>query len=112
MQYRKPKLNIGQMRHRVTLQYPAKVPDGQGGTTDTWTDTATVWAGIFPMSGNEVIRAKQAQTQITLKVRIWYRTDVTPAWRVVFGNRVFDIDTIINREEKNVVLELLCSEKK
>lgn len=105
-------LNPGDMRHRIILEKPTKVPDSQGGFTTTWSTQATIWAYIEPMNSRELIQAQQAQLDITTKIKIWYRSDVKAEWRLKFGNRYFNIESIINPNESNIFLILICIERK
>jgi head-tail adaptor len=37
---------IGKMRYRVTLQQPARTPDGGGGATVAWFNVSDLWAAL------------------------------------------------------------------
>lgn len=101
---------IGKLRHRVTLQELVKTDDGYGGIVETWQDVATVWAAIEPLRGNERYTAQQVQSELTHKVTIRYRAGIKPQMRILYGNRVFDIEAVIDVDERHRWLELLCSE--
>jgi SPP1 family predicted phage head-tail adaptor len=103
-------MNIGRMRHKVTIQRPAQIPDNGGGYQDGWAAVATVWAEVTPLRGREFFQAQQTQTEITHKVRIRYR-NVTNDSRLIFDKRVLNIKgTPINVNERNEVLEIHCVE--
>lgn len=103
-------IKAGALRHRVTLQSAAETPDGGGGFTTAWSDVATVWAAIEPLKGTERLRAEQLENPVTHRVTIRHRAGVTAKMRVAFGARVFNIRAVINPEERNRRLELLCEE--
>ena len=44
------------------------------------------------------------------EIRIRYYSGVTPKWRVKWGSRIYDIESVINPDEKNVMLDLMCVE--
>lgn len=98
------------LRHRVTIQREARTADGAGGYTLDWSDVATVWARIEPRKGAERLRAMQVQDTVNHRVTIRYRAGVTAAMRLVFGTRVFDIRAVINPDERDRWLELMCEE--
>ena len=98
------------LKHRLTLQSKVRTTDGQGGYTEAWSHVADLWAFIEPSKGYERIYAMQAQTPITHRVTIRYRAGITTAMRLLYGSRVFEIKEIINPEEANVSLRLLCLE--
>ena len=103
-------MRIGDLRHRVELHSFTSVADGMGGTTDSWTLVDKVRAAIWPVSAKEQMRADAPTMTITHRVRIRYYADLTPAWRIMFGTRYFSIVSLININEKNEVLDLLCKE--
>ena len=100
----------GDLNKRITLQLSARVSNGAGGFNLTWSDHATVWAALWPVSANEQVKAMQPTMTITHRVRIWYRSKFSPTWRLKYGNRHFNIISIINPGEKNEVLDLLVKE--
>jgi SPP1 family predicted phage head-tail adaptor len=103
-------MRIGDLNKRVVLQRATSVADGMGGTTDTWTDQSEVWAAIWPTSASELVAANATTMVITHRVRIRYRDDIRPTWRVRYGERYFAIVSVVNPNENGVILDLLCKE--
>jgi len=103
-------VNIGKLRHRVTIQNKVTLPDGYGGVTSTWQDVATVWASVEPLNGRELYAAQQVKAELTHRIRIRYMSGIKPEMRIAFDNRTFEIEAIIDPEERHESLELLCSE--
>ena len=101
---------IGDLNKRITIQYTTKVADGMGGYTETWNDGDTIFAAIWPTSANELIQSMQNDIVITHRIRIRYRSAFSPAWRVKFGNRYFAIVSVLNPNERNEWLDLMCKE--
>ena len=73
-------------------------------------DDATVWAAIEPLKGSERLRAEQLENPVTHRVSIRHRAGVTPKMRIKFGTRILNIRAVIDPEERNRSLELLCEE--
>lgn len=104
---------IGELRHRLTLEAARGVADGGGGRADPWANPLTVaslWGKVEPLTGNERLHAMQIQDRVSHRIVIRHRAGVTPAMRIVFGDRVFNIRAVINVEERGRFLELLCEE--
>ena len=99
------------MKHRVTIQGPAKVSDDQGGFTESWEDGADVWASIEPLKGYEKFQAQQMQAPVTHRIVMRYRTDVTTASRLKHRDRVFWVKEVINRSEENRFLIIKAIER-
>lgn len=100
----------GDLRHRITLQQKVETRDEFGGVTETWQDVATIHAAIEPLKGREFFAAQQVQADTTGRIRIRYREGVVPAMRAKFGARVYDLQSVINVDERNRELHLLVRE--
>ncbi|GIW49202.1 MAG: head-tail adaptor protein [Caloramator sp.] len=103
-------MKIGDLRHRVTLQKLEMVQDSYGQPTETWTDVATVWAAVNPISGREFFQTETINSEVTHKILIRYMQGVKPAMRIKFKDRIFNILYVINFEERNETLQLMCKE--
>ena len=104
------KMRIGDLNKYITIQAPSKVSDSMGGFTETWNDVDQVWAAIWPVSAKEQIQSGQMTMAVTMRIRIRYRSVFRPNWRIKYGNRYFSIVSIVNPNEKNEYLDLLCKE--
>lgn len=101
------------LRHRIVIEAAVPDPDSGGGSSDVWANAqviARAWAGIEPLRGREVLTAMKLEARITHRVTLRYRPGVTAAMRVCFRERHFNIRAVINPEERNEMLELLCEE--
>lgn len=101
---------IGQLRHLVTVQSEEKTPDGMGGYSLSWTDGATFWARIEPISGREQLQAMQLQENITHRIHCRERTDVSAGKRLKFGSRVFNVRAAFDIHERGRYLEIMAEE--
>jgi len=107
------KTEIGDMRHRITFQEPVKTPDGYKGHTVQWQDVVTVWASVEPLSGREYFYSHQIKAEVTHRVRMRYRTDITTKMRIKLSeDRALTIESILDIKERREMLELLCREEK
>ena len=107
-------MKAGRRRQRITLQSPAGSRDAVGERQTTWTDVASVWAEITPISVRDTFLAAQAHASTTHRVRIDYASEIAAidgSWRVLFGSRVLVIDGAPrNIDERDREIELLCTE--
>ena len=103
-------MRSGDLNKYITIQHPTKASDGMGGFTETFTDADSIFAAIWPISATELVRSMQQTMEITHRIRIRYRSAFRPDWRIKFGNRYFNIVSIINPNEKNELLDLMCRE--
>jgi len=103
-------MQSGQLNKRITWQASTKISDGMGGFDVSYTDVCTTWSAIWPISANEQIQSMQTDMIITHRIRIVYRSTFSPSWRGNFGNRYFNIVSILNPNEKNEVLDIMAKE--
>jgi len=103
-------MTIGELNKRIIIQYPTIAKDALGSMVTTWNEVATVWAAIWPVSASEQVRNNATSMVITTKIRVRYRSVLKASWRVKYGNRYFSIEGIVNPNESNEWLDLLCKE--
>jgi SPP1 family predicted phage head-tail adaptor len=101
---------MSRLRHKIMIQQVARSPDGSGGRLENWTTFATVFAGVEPLRGKEMYDHQQIQSEITHRIRIRYRSGVTPKMRVSFEGRIFRILSVINIFERDREMQLMCQE--
>lgn len=105
-------MDPGKLKRRVTLQTFTQTDDGAGGFIDGWQDITTVWASITPLQGRELYQAQQVDAEVTHRVTIRYRENVNSDMRILYNNRELTIQSIINVDENNRFLELICQERR
>jgi len=103
-------MEAGMLNKRITLQYQTKVNNNMGGFVTSWVNAATIWAAIWPVSASEQVQSMQSTMTISHRIRIRYRSILRASWRIKFGLRYFNIVSIINQNEKNELLDLMCKE--
>ena len=100
----------GRLRHRVIIQTPTEVNDSRGQAIKTWATFATVYAAVEPISGREYFDAAQINAEITTKIIIRSLPGVTQKMRVSYDSRLYNIQSIININERDREMHLFCSE--
>lgn len=105
---------IGQLRHRVTVQNPARTADGGGGYTESWSNAspATVWAKIDPATPSliERVAGNTIEAPITHIVTMRAHSAVTTKTRLVFGSRNLQVRGLQRVDEVSEWLVLSCEE--
>jgi SPP1 family predicted phage head-tail adaptor len=81
--------------------------DEAGQLIDAWTDVCQVWADIRDVSGREFVAASAERAEVTTRIRIWRRTDVSTAMRVLHGTTAYDIKAPLD-EGRDTTL-LMCT---
>jgi SPP1 family predicted phage head-tail adaptor len=106
-------MKIGSMRHRVTFQSRDETNDGYGGVTYTWNDVATTWAAVEHKSATGATsRSGQVydRTQINFTIRKVNAATIRQGNRISWDGRIFDIQSVTNRDEQGRFLTLVATE--
>ena len=79
---------------------------------ENWQPLVTVWAAVEPLSGRELYAAQQVMEQVSHRIRIRYRPDITLTGKLrgKLGIRLLNIHTVIDKEEAHIELEMLATE--
>jgi SPP1 family predicted phage head-tail adaptor len=101
-------MRIGRLRHRITIQQPSTAQNTYGEPGTTWSDLATVWGSIEPLRGREYFAAQEIQAEVTTRIVIRHRADVSPTMRVNYGSDTYLIESVINPDNRDRELQLMC----
>lgn len=86
-------LTIGKLKDRIAIERPVADDSLTGAGLQNWEPVAEVWAEVqdmLPSRGEKLANGINLATR-PARVRIRYRTDVTPDMRFVMGGRVMQI---------------------
>jgi SPP1 family predicted phage head-tail adaptor len=92
------------------LQARTDTVDAYGASVPGWTTQATVYGGIEPLSGREYFAARTANAETRVRVVIRYYAGLDASWRVVSGGKTYTIENVINENERDRMLTLMCLE--
>jgi SPP1 family predicted phage head-tail adaptor len=101
-------MRAGRLRHRLILQSQVETRDPTGGVTITYKTQATVWGGIEPLSGREYTAIQQTQNEASVRIIMRYHSGIDESWRVVNDGRYYAIQSIINENDRDRQLILMC----
>jgi SPP1 family predicted phage head-tail adaptor len=101
----------GALRHRIDIEAATRTGNGSGGAVEAWSSVAQVWASIDAQTGDERVRSEGISGQVSHRIHLRYRADLTPAHRFRFGARVFDILAVLDVDERRRFLRCLCQER-
>lgn len=88
---RKETFKARELDQRVTLRRETKTSDGMGGSSTAWTDIATVWAKVRPMTGTEREHSDRENATANYLIVIRARDDVDEACIAVWKGTQFNI---------------------
>jgi SPP1 family predicted phage head-tail adaptor len=112
-------INAGDLRHKIQLVRQTSSQGTSGGIASDQGDVyAEPWAKIEALAGRELMAAQQRVSEVTHRITIRWMPDVRSSDMVWFGtlkdgapDRQFDIEAVMDPDERCVVLWLLCVER-
>lgn len=104
-------MNAKRYRHKVTIQRSSESIDGYGGAVPTWSTYKVIWAEVKPLQGREYYQSQQINSEVTHSIKSRWLSGITPKMRAVWGSRTFDIQSVINLDERGEVVEIRAIER-
>jgi len=104
-------MRAGQLRHRVTIkQNSGSSANSYGEITASWATVASVPAEVVTLGGDERRYRHQVEAGMSHVVTIRHRSDVTAQMRVVWGSRTLEIESVVEADNRQRELVLMCKE--
>jgi len=100
----------GELRHKICIEEKVILRDSYGAEQVTWTPFLYAWAKIEPLTGREYFASKQTQASTSHKITMRYQAGIHPYHRISWADRVFNIDAILNEDERNISLIIFATE--
>lgn len=97
-------------RYRVTFMEAVTERDEYGDRRETWQPVVTVWGALEGLRGREYFEAAQTVSQSDHRIVIRHRNGIKPTMRAQVGDRVFDIQSVLDRDGRRRQLEIICRE--
>lgn len=105
-------MRAGELKHRITLQkISGSTQNTCGEEVPQCADWKTVRAAVEPLRGREYLEAQKLRAELTYRIKIRYLPGVEQDMRVKFKDRLFRIESIINLNEANREIHLICVEQ-
>ena len=90
----------GRLNRRLVLEAPLESADGAGGVTRNHESVVTLWASVEPVSARGSIEADALGADVTHRIQIRHRADVTVRYRFRDGDTIYRIVAIRERGKR------------
>ena len=111
------KLPAGKLRWRVQVVAPSGNQDTFGGIANSeYQSVTTCWAAIEALSARDQLAAQTFVPLSTYRITVRYQKDAngnclfTAKQRILFRNRTFLVQGVLNPDERTKMLYLMCIE--
>lgn len=96
---------------KISIKKPVTTQDSYGQLTDGYDNIAlNIWASVSPLIGKEYFAAEQVKSEVSIKIGIEHMHGIDRTMHVFYGNRKFEIISIIDPHEQHRELVLMCKE--
>lgn len=87
-------MTIGTLDNRITIQSETRTADDYGGAALAWTDVATVWANVRPLTGREHGNMGAVEAPAVYRFTIRRRGGLTEGMRISWNSQAFNVRVI------------------
>ena len=98
----------GKLKHTADIEYPVKVADGMGGSTETWSSFAVRQAAIWGKRGGEHVVNDKLTHAALWNIRISYVADLKSGYRITVEDSTFEILSIMPVQFQKRYIDLTC----
>ena len=105
-------INPGRLNKRVKIYGYTEIETDLGASKTVLAEVAEVWAELKPTRGKEYLELYRDANELSFKVLMRYFPGLTEKHLLVWNDRQFEIDSIINLMEANIYQEIYCTESK
>lgn len=104
-------MQAGKLNKRIMLQKPVKTQSPvTGAVVNGWADVDELWANVADLSARDFVAAQAWQSEVTTRITIRWRDDVTDKHRILYRGRVYDIQGVLEDDKSGrEYLTLPCS---
>lgn len=101
----------GELRSRLVLERPVYIGDGGGSTSRSWQTATSLWGAVVPLAPASGVEAEQPGGRVRYRVTCRYRTDIKTGQRFRLGNRILEIDVVVDPDGRRRWIECRCQER-
>ena len=101
----------GKLNRRLVLEAPVEANDGAGGVARSFSEIATLWASVTPVSAQEEIEAARLGARVTHRIGIRFSSDITTRHRFRDGSAVYRIVSLRDRDGRKRFLEITAEQR-
>jgi SPP1 family predicted phage head-tail adaptor len=96
--------DVGAMRERVTIQMQTQTVNDAGEIATLWSDVASCWARVKPVSATQVALAGRDDAVREYDMTVRFRTDITTNSQIIWRGRRFDVQSVVDNTEQRQFL--------
>jgi len=104
-------MNIGRLNKRISILKKVDTINALSQKSKSFETVATVWASVAPVRGTERYELQKIHEEITYRVYMRYLANVRADMFIQYGDKVYEIQSVIDVDLEHKMLEIDCVEK-
>lgn len=84
-------MKAGDLRHRITIQCPARSKDAHGRIVSEWQPLCEIYAAVRNVSAREFFAAAAVHMEDVVTFSIRWRSDIDSSMRIIFRGNAYGI---------------------
>lgn len=106
------KKSVSEFRHRIALRNNIQTRNPDGSINITKIVSKECWAAIYPISSKQVFEYKSINIEASHLIKIRGKIEISENTQdFLFKNREFEILTVENLQERNIISIIMCKER-
>ena len=102
--------SIGAMRHKIIIQQVTSTTDAGGGRSVAWSNYKTVFAHVQQLSAQVKYDTGIVEEKGLYEFTMRFLTGVSTRNRISFDSKLFNIDSVINMDERKKYIVIRAKE--
>tara|TARA_R110000851_G_scaffold4689_1_gene19369 strand:- start:3469 stop:3837 length:369 start_codon:yes stop_codon:yes gene_type:complete len=87
-----------------------RIPDDQGGYTESWSTFATITGFVKPTSGDKIILDDHIKTKNLKMFSFQYVSGITDEMRILYNTNYYNIHSVASIQESAIWIDVIASE--
>lgn len=104
-------MRAGKLNQRVVIEQYIATQNYIGQPIFAWIPVRMAWASIAPIRGSEYVRSGLMIDAMDTRISVRYSSELSSidsSWRVVFGEKIYNIVSVADALTMHVYIELMC----
>ena len=101
-------MRSGTLKQSIIIQEVVHTQNSYGEPNEQWVTFWACQASVEPVMGRKYYANLQDNSEITAEIRIRYKANTSARMRILHGDDIYDIKSVINPHSENKELILMC----
>lgn len=102
-------MKINELINRIEIQNYIRTENEVGEEVKQWQTYVNLWSKFYNSSVKDQLKAGKTATSIVYEIVIRHRKDIDTTMRVLYQDKSYNIDHVVNWKEQGIETHLYCT---